>query len=574
MRIDVTTKETGKKTNLLRLQYRPRYCVWELTLRCNLRCSHCGSSAGKARGDELGLHDCLDIVEQLDELGCEVVSLSGGEPTLNPHWDTIARAIADRGMRVNMVTNGIYRGRQNAADIAKRARASGMCNVGLSLDGPREVHEEIRGPGTFDQTMESLATFRREGVPVAVITTVSRLNLEHLATIHDLVAEAGTRDWRVQIAKPMGTMKENNELVIEPAQLPRLISSIVALKKRGKMHLHVGDSIGYYGPYERRLRNDGHLLKRNAWRGCQAGLQVIGIQADGSVKGCLSLQTKNGDEDPWVEGNVREQRLHEIWSNPEAFAYNRAFKCEDLTGFCSSCRHGKVCRAGATCIAAATTGGTGEDPYCSYRIHELAQPTRGPQIARTAAAAAAAALVLSIGPAGCRPQPEYMGPDPSVYPPPAATEGSGEEPVLFDPTYMEPQPEYMVLPPDFAEPEGEPAEEAEEAPAPESEKPDALASEPKRQVPEAGPQPEYMVREPWDGLEAEYMAPYPVDIDEPEPTTQPTSVPTTQPTTLPQPEYMAPDPEPIMEPEYMAPPPPHYLQIEYGVPRPREIDDE
>ena len=447
MQIDMTTRETGNKKNLLRLQFRPRYCVWELTLRCNLRCAHCGSAAGQPRGTELGLNACLDIVEQLDELGCEVISLSGGEPTLNPHWDTIAKALSERGMRVNMVTNGIYRGRQSAADIARRAHDSGMCNVGLSIDGPRGIHERIRGKGTFDQTMASIDAFRDAGVKIAIITTVSRLNLDYLPATHDLVAAAGTRDWRIQIAKPMGTMKENDELVISPEELPRLINAIVNLKQRRRMNFHVGDSIGYFGPYERHLRNGGALRRRSGWSGCQAGLQVIGIQADGSIKGCLSLQTKNGDEDPWVEGNVREQPLHEIWNRPGAFAYNREFRAEDLTGFCAKCRHGKTCRAGATCIASATTGDIGENPYCSYRIHTLAHPNRGQNLARTAAAAAAA-LVISVGPAGCRPHVEYAGPDPSLYPePPAASEGTGEEPIPFDPTYMEPQPEYMVMPP-------------------------------------------------------------------------------------------------------------------------------
>ncbi len=33
---------------------RPVLAVWELTLRCDLSCRHCGSRAGKARSEELG----------------------------------------------------------------------------------------------------------------------------------------------------------------------------------------------------------------------------------------------------------------------------------------------------------------------------------------------------------------------------------------------------------------------------------------------------------------------------------------------------------------------------------------
>jgi MoaA/NifB/PqqE/SkfB family radical SAM enzyme len=41
------------------------YVVWELTLRCDLACDHCGSRAGKARPDELSTDEALDVVRQL-----------------------------------------------------------------------------------------------------------------------------------------------------------------------------------------------------------------------------------------------------------------------------------------------------------------------------------------------------------------------------------------------------------------------------------------------------------------------------------------------------------------------------
>lgn len=43
----------------------PIYCVWEITLACDLGCKHCGSRAGKARPDELTTEQCLDVVHQL-----------------------------------------------------------------------------------------------------------------------------------------------------------------------------------------------------------------------------------------------------------------------------------------------------------------------------------------------------------------------------------------------------------------------------------------------------------------------------------------------------------------------------
>src|SRR5262245_6754271 len=53
--------------------------VWELTLRCNLACKHCGSRAGKARSNELTTAEALEVVRQLGELRVREVALIGGE---------------------------------------------------------------------------------------------------------------------------------------------------------------------------------------------------------------------------------------------------------------------------------------------------------------------------------------------------------------------------------------------------------------------------------------------------------------------------------------------------------------
>ncbi|MCA9627572.1 MAG: radical SAM protein, partial [Myxococcales bacterium] len=65
----------------------PVYCVWELTLACDLGCRHCGSRAKDARAGELTTEECLDVVAQLEELGVREVTLIGGEAYLRDDWD-------------------------------------------------------------------------------------------------------------------------------------------------------------------------------------------------------------------------------------------------------------------------------------------------------------------------------------------------------------------------------------------------------------------------------------------------------------------------------------------------------
>jgi radical SAM protein with 4Fe4S-binding SPASM domain len=375
------------------LPYRPKFCVWELTLACNLRCGHCGSSAGRRRPDELNTEEAVDVVHQLADLECQLITLSGGEPTLRSDWEVIARAAVERGVTVNMVTNGTTVTPGLAARIAK----AGLANVGISLDGTPEVHDSIRGPGTFVKVARAMRVLADAGVSTSMLTHLNRDTVAELDAIHDLALELGSAAWRVQLGKPMGNLADRSEMVIRPRDLLNVIPRLARIKKRSPLWVYVGDSIGYYGPHERDLRETRWRNMRPWWSGCQAGQMGVGIESDGGVKGCLSLQaglSGCGGCDPFREGDLRTRRLADIWFDPEAFAYNRKHKHESLTGACARCRYARLCRGGAKCVASAFTGGLGEDPYCYYRVarEESFRRRFASSLGRRAAAA-----VMSVG---------------------------------------------------------------------------------------------------------------------------------------------------------------------------------
>ncbi len=379
-----------------RLPHRPRNCVWELTLACNLRCAHCGSRAGRPRDRELDTAECLDVVAQLAALQCDLVTLSGGEPLLRRDWDVIARAAADLGIYVNLVTNGTLVDR----DVARRTVDAGLVNVGVSVDGPEDLHDGIRGKGAFARTMAGIANLRAVGMSVGVLTHVNRQNLARLQDVRRVALEAGAATWRLQLGKPMGSMTERQDLLLRPRDLLTLVPEIARLKALGGIGVSVGDSIGYYGTHDKALRGRGWRGGRaESWQGCQAGLQAIGIESDGGIKGCLSMQAEMGDGDPFREGTVTDTSLAELWFREGAFPYNREFRADSLTGFCRRCAHASVCKGGARCVAAAATGALGEDPFCYHRVIAMHGDGRlRTAIARSAAAASAALL---IGAAGC-----------------------------------------------------------------------------------------------------------------------------------------------------------------------------
>ena len=231
---------------------------------------------------------CFDVADQLAAMGSEVITLSGGEPTMNPAWDQIASRLTAKGVYVNMITNGVYRDEAATREVARRALAAGMGNIGVSIDGPPEIHDGIRGQKTFAKTMKSIEIFKEEGLKVAVLTTVSKLNLNALRELKALLVDAGVRIWRLQLGLPMGVMDEG--FVLDPPQLLQLMPALAKMKREGGLELMIADTLGYYGHYDSQLRGERKLLRRkSSWQGCQAGRHVLGIEASGNIKGCLSM---------------------------------------------------------------------------------------------------------------------------------------------------------------------------------------------------------------------------------------------------------------------------------------------
>ena len=348
---------------LKQVGFSPRACVWELTLSCNLRCKHCGSFAGSRREDEMILEENLEVADQLAALGCRRVTLSGGEPTLNPDWDRIGKRLADHCIKVNLISNGWH---WNATHV-DRAKAAGFCGAAFSLDGFQHEHDEFRQAGSFERVVAAIDACVAGGLPVAVNTTVNKLNQGILRPLRDFIAERGAFSMQVQLATPSGNMGQHRDLVVDPADLIWLVPELAAICRSNtrKFFAVAADDIGYYGKPEAGLRDDGGELP--FWIGCRAGCQVVGIESSGNVKGCLSLPSSMHGETRFVEGNLRDRPLAEIWQSDGAFASNRKWSESQLTGFCRVCRYRDFCRGGCTWTVHCHQGEGGEgNPFCFY----------------------------------------------------------------------------------------------------------------------------------------------------------------------------------------------------------------
>jgi radical SAM protein with 4Fe4S-binding SPASM domain len=346
------TAGAGSSSNL---PWVPRVCVWELTLACNCKCVHCGSSAGVARAHELDTGEGLALVAELGQLGCQAVTLSGGEPLLRSDWQVLAAGVREQGMNVELITNGLCV-TQQADAIAN----TGFVSVTFSVDGPTEVHDRLRGTaGCLGAIWHGAQALKHRGVKIAAVTQVNRLNLPLLGQIHDLLVSHGFDGWQLQLTMPHGRARQHTRsLCLEPADLPTLEQILLDLRSRSPLVIQVGDNIGYMSENEPTLRTcPGEPM--HFWVGCSAGLWVIGITSDGTVRGCLSLPAAAN------EGKLRERSLAAIWNHPDAFAYNRRFAAENLGGTCAGCALSKLCRAGCRSLAwAVSPQNPLANPYC------------------------------------------------------------------------------------------------------------------------------------------------------------------------------------------------------------------
>jgi len=338
----------------------PQYLLWELTLRCNCRCTHCAAAGGKPRKNELSTEEAIDLCAQIAALEVGSVCLMGGEALLRPDWDRVALRLRELGVAaLGLVTNGIALN----DDAWRRLEILGFCQVVISLDGTTpDVVDRRRGRtgalAAAQHAIEEMAARPMEHR--TVVTSVDRTNIGQLEPVRDwLVDHAPGITWTINFASPAPGSRMARSDAIDAGDFLRLARFIAESRAAlaGRIDVTGTHSLGHCS---RRFPN----LHNYQWQGCEAGLSTVGIRSDGDVTGCLVL---GGD---FIEGNVRKRPLSDLWHDPRGFSYNRAFSTQMLQGECRGCEHGEVCRGGCREAAVAYSGNPFEAPFCLHRMEQ------------------------------------------------------------------------------------------------------------------------------------------------------------------------------------------------------------
>jgi len=337
-------------------KYVPKSALYELTLRCNMCCMHCGSSAGNKRQNELTTKQWNSVTKQLVLLGCKKIALLGGEPFLRKNWYEISETVKEYGLKLLFISNGFL---VNEKTVEKLRKLDPYA-VAVSVDGATaKTHDSIRGVnGSFEKCQEVIMMLKEADLPTTVITTVNKKNFNELPELRSWLLNKGIA-WQLQMAVPIGRFQK--ELMISKEEFYATALFIGATRRNFSIKEIPIVGAHCFGYYSKILPN--YAIMPN-WKGCQAGITAIGIQSDGGVKGCLSLPEE------FVQGNVKENSLAEIWNNQEFCSYSRNFNVENLNGACKECKYGKKCKGGCLAASVSITGDKFSDPYCFKLIEE------------------------------------------------------------------------------------------------------------------------------------------------------------------------------------------------------------
>jgi len=325
----------------------PVNITWEMTRRCNLRCTHCLSDAGPAWENELTTEECRDLVDQWRALRVFQINIGGGEPFVRQDFPGLLDYAQEKGLVTCVSTNGLLIDRALAGRLSRMR----MLYLQVSLDGATaEVNDAIRGRGTYRKVMEALDTLASRRVPFSINTVLTRLNFSQLEELTRL-AEAYEANLRVSRFRPSGRGKGSRGwLGPEKDQL-----EIFADWLNDHAQVRTGDSFFCLTSEKRR---------RKGLDMCGAAKMTCCVAPGGEVYPCAFLQ-----ELPFLAGDVRESPFEDIWKRSSIFTRFRELDVRS----CLGCYRFESCRGGCPAVAYHTYEDLCmPDPECLVRLRSTA----------------------------------------------------------------------------------------------------------------------------------------------------------------------------------------------------------
>lgn len=339
-----------------KLMRTPKSVDIDITSRCNLRCKYCFQRTSPSDTKiELPTEEWTSFLKELGECAVMSVCIGGGEPFIREDLSEIIDAVVKNRMRFSIVSNGGL----ISPEIAEHIASTGRCDhVQVSVDGScPEVHDSLRGSGSFKGAIRGIKTLQKAGVPVTSRVTIHRYNIKDLENIaHLLLDELGMNVISTNNANHLGLARENQEEVqLTPAEFCDAMERILILAKKYNRRItaQAGPlSLGRTYQEMERARQEGRSIPgRGYLTGCGCMWSKLAVRPDGVIVPCNMLSH--------IElGRINTDRFIEIWQNHPELNHLRSRYKIPLSRFpeCADCPWQMTCTGNCPASGYTRTG--------------------------------------------------------------------------------------------------------------------------------------------------------------------------------------------------------------------------
>lgn len=283
----------------------PLVVSWKITERCNYRCQYCGYGQGDSSVSELTTEEVFKIIDQLSLAGTGKIGFTGGEPLIRDDFGDILEYCFKRGISVGVNTNGSL--------IKKHLQKLGRLKmINLSLDGPKDINDSIRGKGSFDKVMEAIKIAREKDVDRIELTAVlSKANVNSIEYLLNLA-----QSLKVNIIFQPATRivlggNKNNPLALSGSELRKAIAILLRVKHFNKYNLNSTAGLRYL------LKYPNFPAVR-----CARGQITARLGSDGSLYMCdRNVNFKN------QKTSVLKVGFNKAWANLKPSICNSSCDC-------------------------------------------------------------------------------------------------------------------------------------------------------------------------------------------------------------------------------------------------------
>ncbi len=337
----------------------PNQVCFAITNRCNLSCKHCCTEVG-GYGEELTYKEILGIIDQLEAAKVFQIQVFGGEPLLRKEIWHILHVLKKKPFSVSMNTNCTL----ITDDVVKELKKVYPIGLCTSIDGScPEVHDKLRGAGSFEKTLKGVQKLISEGMHVLAEAVVNRYNLRDLTNIASLAKEIGISNI-VFVPVFYGGQARCFQEDIGPSEEDYLMGNEIAKELIDKFPGYAGGALidGYF-----KNENFKKMKNKKGQRAAKIGLcgaarTTMGIRADGQVIPCSALWEMPA-------GSLKEKTLIDIWQNSPVMKQFREVDNKSLDSIeeCSKCNYKYFCNANCRASAFYHSGSIhGFTPDCNY----------------------------------------------------------------------------------------------------------------------------------------------------------------------------------------------------------------